>query len=132
MIKIGRISLTVFLLMCSLNAMAQQKDGVEVDYNNPKKYIVGGVKVEGTNYFSPDQIIQITGLQKGMEVTVPSENLTSIVNRLWLQRVFEDVSIAVDSLSASRDRRSSPSVLSRDRGFRAGLFPGSSQESRKT
>ena len=103
MIKIGRISLTVFLLMCSLNAMAQQKDGVEVDYNNPKKYIVGGVKVEGTNYFSPDQIIQITGLQKGMEVTVPSENLTSIVNRLWLQRVFEDVSIAVDSLSASRD-----------------------------
>ena len=74
-----------------------------MDYNNPKKYIVGGVKVEGNNYFSPDQIIQITGLQKGLEVTVPGEELSSIVNRLWHQRYFEDVAVVVDSLAPSRD-----------------------------
>ena len=33
---------------------------VVIDYNNPKKYIVGGVDVEGNNYFAPQQIIQIT------------------------------------------------------------------------
>ena len=76
---------------------------VLVDYNNPKKYIVGGVSVEGNNYFSPEQILQITGLQEGMEVTVPSEELSSIVNRLWMQRYFEDVALVVDSVSPSRD-----------------------------
>ena len=97
------VSLTLFLML-SLNMRAQQSgNDIVVDYNKPQKYIVGGVRVEGNSYFSPDQIIQITGLQKGMEVTVPSEELTSIVNRLWLQRYFEDVAIAVDSLAPSRD-----------------------------
>ena len=80
-----------------------QSSGVTVDYNNPKKYIVGGVGVEGNHYFSEAQILQITGLQKGMEVTVPGEELSSIVDRLWLQRYFEDVAVVVDSLAPSRD-----------------------------
>ncbi len=102
-----RVCRMVFLasaLMLSLPVFAQLpgKD-VEVDYNNPKKYVVGGVRVEGNNYFAQEQILQITGLQKGMEVTVPGEELSSIVNRLWLQRYFEDVAIAVDSLAPGRD-----------------------------
>ena len=97
------VSLTLFLML-SLTMRAQQSgNDIVVDYNKPQKYIVGGVRVEGNSYFSPDQIIQITGLQEGMEVTVPSEELTSIVNRLWLQRYFEDVAIAVDSLAPTRD-----------------------------
>ena len=74
-----------------------------IDYNNPKKYIVGGIEVEGNNYFPPQQIIQITGLQEGMEVTVPSEEMSAIVKRLWLQRYFEDVAVVVDSLVPTRD-----------------------------
>ena len=102
--RVRQIIYLAFLMLLSTPLWAQQSDrGVEVDYNNPKKYIVGGVKVEGNNYFSPDQIIQITGLQKGLEVTVPGEELSSIVNRLWLQRYFEDVAVIVDSLAPSRD-----------------------------
>ena len=102
--RVRQIIILSLLMLLSIPAWAQKGgSGVEVDYNNPKKYIVGGVKVEGNNYFAPEQIIQITGLQKGMEVTVPGEELSSIVNRLWLQRYFEDVAVVVDSLSASRD-----------------------------
>ena len=102
--RVRRIIYLALSLLLSLPMLAQQSGkGVEVDYNNPKKYIVGGVKVEGNHYFAPDQILQITGLQKGMEVTVPGEEISSIVTRLWLQRYFEDVAVSVDSLSASRD-----------------------------
>ena len=94
----------VVALAMALPVFAQQsgKD-VQVDYNNPKKYIVGGVRVDGNHYFAPEQIIQITGLQKGMEVTVPSEEISAIVDRLWLQRYFEDVTVAIDSIAPSRD-----------------------------
>ena len=91
----------MFLLLLPLAGRAQNR--VVVDYNNPRKYIVGGVKVEGNNHFSPEQIIQVTGLREGMEVEVPSEAFSSIVDRLWLQRFFEDVAISVDSLAPSRD-----------------------------
>ena len=102
--RISRIVYIAFFLMMAAPLWAQQsgKD-VVVDYNNPKKYIVGGARVEGTNYFSSEQILQISGLQEGMEVTVPSDELSSIVSRLWLQRYFEDVSVAIDSITPSRD-----------------------------
>jgi len=92
----------LFLLIAPVSAFAQT-GGVDVDYNNPKKYYVGGIQVKGNHYFGSQQIIQITGLQKGMEVTVPSDDFSSIVNRLWMQRYFQDVSVTIDSLSASKD-----------------------------
>ena len=93
----------VCLLLLLMPIVSKAQSGIVVDYNNPKKYIVGGVGVEGNNYFAPEQILQITGLQKGMEVTVPSEELSNIVDRLWLQRYFEDVAIVVDSIAPTRD-----------------------------
>ena len=102
--KISRIVSVAILFLLTSQMWAQQgNNDVVVDYNKPQKYIVAGVGVEGNSYFSPDQIIQITGLQKGMEVTVPSEELTSVVNRLWMQRYFEDVALVVDSLTPARD-----------------------------
>ena len=101
--KFSRIICLLVALVCVVPAIAQSSGKVEVDYNNPKKYIVGGVEVEGNEHFAPSQILQITGLQKGMEVTVPSEELSGIVDRLWSQRFFEDVAIVVDSLAPTRD-----------------------------
>ena len=102
--RVVRMIFLVVALAMAMPVFAQQSGkNVQVDYNNPKKYIVGGVRVDGNHYFAPEQIIQITGLQKGMEVTVPGEEMSSIVNRLWLQRYFEDVTVAIDSITPSRD-----------------------------
>ena len=102
--RYNRIITLLFAMVLTLPVWAQQTGAdVVVDYNNPKKYIVGGTRVEGNTYFSQEQIIQITGLQKGMEVTVPSEEMSSIVDRLWKQRYFEDVAVVIDSLAPSRD-----------------------------
>ena len=97
------IFLTLFLTLSSSVWAQQSGADVTVDYNNPKKYIVGGVKLEGNEHFSPEQILQLTGLQEGMEVTVPSEEMTNIVKRLWGQRFFDDVSVVIDSLAPTRD-----------------------------
>ena len=102
--RISRIVYVAFLLMMAAPIWAQQSGAdVMVDYNSPKKYIIGGVKVEGTEHVSQQQIIQISGLQEGLEVTVPSDDMSAIVKRLWLQRMFEDVSLSIDSIAPSRD-----------------------------
>ena len=102
--RISRIVYVAFLLMMAAPMWAQQSGAdVMVDYNSPKKYIIGGVKVEGTEHVSQQQIIQISGLQEGLEVTVPSDDMSAIVKRLWLQRMFEDVSLSIDSIAPSRD-----------------------------
>ena len=91
-------------LLAALPVRGQDVKGrVEVDYNNPQKYIIGGVRVEGNKHVDAERIISLTGMQKGMELTVPGDAISSMVARLWAQRYFEDVAIAVDSLSAQRD-----------------------------
>ena len=102
--NIRRTGLILLLSLLAFQGWAQStRSGIEVDYNHPAEYIVGGIGVEGNNYFSENQIVQLTGLHAGSRVTIPGEDITSIVRRIWAQRFFEDVSVVVDSLSEKRD-----------------------------
>ncbi len=98
--RIGRILTLLALLLAPVFCRAQ---GVEVDYTHPRAYYIGGLSVTGNTYFSDQQIISQTGLREGMAVEVPGEDISGAVRRLWLQRYFEDVEIAIDSLNATRD-----------------------------
>ena len=102
MTRFLKLFLPCLLLAAPLLLRAQSQD-FEVDYARPREYFVAGVTVEGNSVFSSDQIIQVSGLRKGVKVGVPSDDIADVISRLWAQRYFEDVSIAVDSLTAGRD-----------------------------
>ena len=49
------------MLLMGISLQAQtSRSGIEIDYNRPKTYVVGGVGVEGNHYFSENQILQLT------------------------------------------------------------------------
>lgn len=98
-----RLISLVAALFIAVSVCAQEKIPVEVDYNAPREYVVRDVIVEGNIYFTDKQIIPLTGLKSGMTVMVPSEDLSSIVRRLWGQRYFEQVSLDIENLSAQGD-----------------------------
>ncbi len=101
--KFGKIVSVLALTLCvAVPAFAQAGD-VEVDYNHPKRYVVGGVRVEGNSYFKSAQIISQAGVREGASITVPGEEVSAMVNRLMLQKFFDSVSVEIDSLSSSRD-----------------------------
>ena len=95
---VRKLVLIVVLLLLGVSLRAQSS--VEIDYAHPRTYVVGGVGVEGNQYFSENQIIQLTGLRQGMEITVPGDDVTGIVRRLVAQRYFEDVAVRIDSTKA--------------------------------
>ena len=92
--------LTVFALTLACVSLQAQ---VEVDYNRPKQYVIGGVKVEGNTYFDSSQIAAQSGLFVGRRVTLPGEEVSSAIKRLIAKNYFEDVAIYADSLSAGKD-----------------------------
>lgn len=94
------------LLLASAFLYAQEaskSNDIVVNYDSPKKYVIGGIDVDGIKYLGKDQIISLTGLRVGDQITIPSENISSIVKRIWMQRFFSNVALRIDSLSASRD-----------------------------
>lgn len=92
-----------FLLPVCLNAQENKKNNFITDYDNPKTYVIGGFKVTGINYLREEQILSLTGLKKGDKITIPSEELSAILKRIWLQRYFSDAGFYIDSLSANKD-----------------------------
>ena len=84
-------------------SLLAQNEVPEFNYGTPKKYVVGNVVVEGNTYFSDNQIVQLSGLYKGASVTVPGDDISNVLNRLWAQRYFRDVAVTADSVSAAGD-----------------------------
>lgn len=102
------ISLFFFAVLLFSPCMAQEQktmpaNDVEIDYNNPKEYVVGGVEIEGLKYLSKAQVVSVLGLREGQKVTVPGADLSAALKRIWLQGAVSDISLVIDSLSAARD-----------------------------
>ena len=90
-----------FFLAVSLSGKPALAQGIEVDYSNPKSYIVGGVNITGLKYLSADQLISVLGFREGDSVTIPSEDVSNAVKRLWLQGATSNVGLYIERLSGS-------------------------------
>ncbi len=89
------------MLLCQ-GVLYAQTD-VVVDYNNPKKYVVGDVKVEGMKYVSEQRILSISGLDKGKEIQIPGSDISDATRRIYQQRFFSQVAVTIDSLYPTKD-----------------------------
>lgn len=69
-----------------------------VNYSaTPKKYIIADISVtgvEGTMYEDQEfTLIGFSGLVKGQEVTIPGEDISSVIKKFWRQGLFSDTKI---------------------------------------
>ena len=68
-------------------------------YNGtPKKYEIGGIKVEGVDNYEDYVLIGISGLAVGQTITVPGDDITSAVKRYWRHGLFSDVKISAEKI----------------------------------
>lgn len=82
--------------MIGCNLMAQVRIGddlSDIDYNNPQKYEIAGITVEGTSYVDKNVLSMLSGLRVGNEITVPGDDVAMAIRKIWDQGMFEDVEI---------------------------------------
>ncbi len=92
-----KILFVCFSLMFSLLAKAQNADSIPVfEYNEPKDYEIGGIKVTGAEYSDDNAIISIAGLKVGDKVRIPGAQIPQAIRALWKLRLFTDVQILRD------------------------------------
>jgi len=93
----SRIFLLTFIACFSLfqESFAQQTIGSvsKIDYTKPKDYRIGGIQVIGTEKLDPNALILLSGLKIGKKVTVPGEQISKAIKKLWKQGLFEDVKV---------------------------------------
>ena len=79
-----KLLLTTFLLLFfTLSSLAQ-----EVSYENGKKYILGGLDVTGLQSYNEQTVKTYTGLRVGQPITVPGDQISAILKKLWGLELF--------------------------------------------
>jgi outer membrane protein insertion porin family len=64
-----------------------------MDYSRPREYIVREVTVSGIQHIDPIVIRSVSGLQTGSRITIPGDDITQAIEKLWGQGLFSDVKI---------------------------------------
>ncbi|MGL4519088.1 MAG: BamA/OMP85 family outer membrane protein [Phocaeicola sp.] len=101
-----RISLLIvtlsFFLGFSSNSYAQstlENDSPVILYSGtPKKYEIGGIKVQGISNYEDYVLIGLSGLSVGQTITVPGDDITAAVKKYWRHGLFSDVRIEAERI----------------------------------
>ena len=72
-------------------------NNIEIDYENPREFIIGGIEIVGTKFLDHKTLIQLSTLEIGSRILVPGDKLTKASRLLWQQGLFSDVQIKVKS-----------------------------------
>ena len=106
-----RIYQLILLLLIGLPAMAQitrpqstptppslKVSGLDLDYFNPKEYIIGGTTLSGTKFIEKDVIVTLSKLIKGERIMLPGEATANAIKNLWAQGLFDDVKLDIERI----------------------------------
>ncbi len=65
----------------------------ETSYEDGKKYILGGLEVTGLQSYNEQTVKTYTGLRVGQPITIPGEEISAVIKKLWSLELFSDVAM---------------------------------------
>lgn len=73
----------------------------DFDYLTPKTYEIGGISFEGAENFDTRVVQLVAGLQVGDKIRIPGDKISSAIENLWKQGMFDDVQIRVSRIQGN-------------------------------
>ncbi len=96
--------LTILILL-SINVTflkGQNSDIIKVDYRKPKEYEIGGITISGVKYLDHNVLTHLSGLKVGNIITIPGDDITKAMKKLWEHGLFGDVEISATSIEENK------------------------------
>ena len=101
-----KIKLFIVLLFISVKLIAQEAENDSINfsiyYSSPKEYTIAGLDVQGIRYLDTQVLLQISGLSVGDRITVPGDEITHSIKKLWEHGLFSDVKISAEKISGEK------------------------------
>ncbi|MGB5666159.1 MAG: POTRA domain-containing protein, partial [Maribacter sp.] len=84
---------TFILLFITTLTIAQ-----DISYEDGKKYILGGLEVTGLQSYNEQTVKTYTGLRVGQPITLPGEQISAIINKLWGLELFTAIDFYITNI----------------------------------
>ncbi|MDT0539292.1 MULTISPECIES: BamA/OMP85 family outer membrane protein [Croceitalea] len=89
----GLKRITSYKLLLLLFLISQVNLAQETSLESGQKYILGGIEVTGLQSYNEQTVKTYTGLRIGQEITVPGEEISAVIKKLWGLELFSDVAM---------------------------------------
>ncbi|MFC2086833.1 outer membrane protein assembly factor BamA [Bacteroidota bacterium] len=73
-----------------------------IDYNIPLEYEIAEVKVSGVKFLDEIILVQLSGLSVGQKITIPSDQISKVIEKYWKQGLFSDVKVFIEELEDNK------------------------------
>ena len=85
------LSILAFLLFFQTTAQ-------DISYENGKTYILAGLEVTGLQSYNEQTVKTYTGLREGQPITIPGDQVSQVINKLWSLELFTDVEFYITAI----------------------------------
>ena len=69
-----------------------------IEIDKTKKYMIGGISVNGNETISEQSILIFSGLSSGQRIKIPGDKLSSAIKKLWSSKLFSNVDVYVTKI----------------------------------
>ena len=97
--------LLLITILTPFITLAQEKTDSElskIDYAKPKDYVIGGVTISGIKYLDQNVLIHLSGLKVGNTISIPGDDITKAIKKLWSHGLFGDIEITVTKIEGDK------------------------------
>jgi outer membrane protein insertion porin family len=91
-------SIKVLLSLAFLGSFSQIKAQDRVPFDQGKKYILAKVELTKKISFNDQTVVTFAGLQKGQEITVPGEEISSAIKKLGKLGLFDEIAFYINHI----------------------------------
>ncbi|MEQ8713112.1 MAG: POTRA domain-containing protein [Cyclobacteriaceae bacterium] len=80
------------------NYNRRQSNDIEINYSNPKEYVIANIEVLGSKFLDKNALISISGLKIGDKIKIPGDAISGGIKKLWKQGIIGDVKIYANKI----------------------------------
>lgn len=91
-------SIKLFLTVLVLGNIFQAKAQERIPFDQGREYILADVKVIGKISYNEQTVVTFAGLEKGQKITVPGEEISSAIKKLWKLGLFNEIDTYVNRI----------------------------------
>lgn len=92
---------TLLIVFLSFSTAIGQFGSNTISYETPRKYEIGGILVDGAVITDVERIISFSGLRRGKEITIPGNDISSAIKKLWDLSNYSDINIYADKITGN-------------------------------
>ena len=94
--------LLILIVMILSNHFINAQDSIvntnPIDYTQPKDYVLADISIKGIKFLSKSTITDISALKINQIISIPGNDISIAINKLWKQNLFSDIKIEYDKI----------------------------------